>query len=83
MNQRQFGRKSDSARSDMDGQLTLFDSFNEKECFQKPDSPEPVIEEIPISSYRRTKSKGKREEDLDRLSSRIFEHSLSEDELAI
>lgn len=64
MNQRQFGRKSESGLSDMDGQLTLFDSFNEAEGFQKPKFPEPVIEEVTISSYRRSKSKGKREEEM-------------------
>ena len=82
MNQRQFGRKSESNLSEMDGQLTIFDSFNEAEVLLRADSPEPVIEEVTISSYRRSKSKGKREADLDGLPARIFEHKLSEEELA-
>lgn len=82
MNQRQFGRKSEANLSEMDGQFTLFDSFNEVEALAKPDAPEPSVEEVVISSYRRSKTKGKREEDLDGLPSRIFEHRLSEEELA-
>lgn len=82
MNQRQFGRKSEAYLSEMEGQLTLFDSFNEVESFQKTDIPEPTIEEVTISSYRRSKAKGKREADLDGLPARIFEHKLSEEELA-
>lgn len=31
MNQRFFGRRSESAVSDIDGQISLFDSFNEAE----------------------------------------------------
>ncbi len=37
MNQRHFGKKAESGLSDMEGQLTLFDSFNEAEGFQKND----------------------------------------------
>ena len=82
MNQRHFGKKTESGLSDMEGQLTLFDSFNEVEGFQKKDLPEPTIEEVTISSYRRSKAKGKREADLDGLPARIFEHKLSDEELA-
>ncbi|HJJ87093.1 MAG TPA: IS66 family transposase, partial [Methanocorpusculum sp.] len=82
MNQRHFGKKAESNLSDIDGQLTLFDSFNEAEGFQKIDLPEPSVEEVIISSYRRSKSKGKREADLDGLPARIFQHRLSEEELA-
>ena len=57
MNQRHFGKKAESGLSDMEGQLTLFDSFNEVEGFQKKDLPEPTIEEVTISSYRRSKQK--------------------------
>lgn len=81
MNQRQFGRKSESNLSEMDGQLTIFDSFNEAEVLLNTDTREPEIEEVTISSYRRCKSKGKREEDLNGLPARIFEHKLSEEEL--
>lgn len=56
MNQRHFGKKAESGLSDMEGQLTLFDSFNEVEGFQKKDLPEPTIEEVTISSYRRSKA---------------------------
>lgn len=31
MNQRQFGRKSESSLNETDGQLSMFDSFNEAE----------------------------------------------------
>lgn len=81
MNQRQFGRKSESNLSEMDGQLTIFDSFNEAEVLLNTDTREPEIEEVTISSYRRSKSKGKREEDLNGLPAHIFEHKLSEEEL--
>ena len=82
MNQRHFGKKAESGLNDMDGQLTLFDSFNEVEGFQKKDFAEPTTEEVTISSYRRSKTKGKREADLDDLPARIFEHKLSDEELA-
>lgn len=80
-NQRQFGRKSESS-SEIEGQLPLFDSFNEVECFRKNNSPEPKITEVIISSYKRSKTKGKRKADLDGLPARILEHMLSEEELA-
>ena len=82
MNQRQFGRKAEANLSDIEGQLTLFDSFNEVEATQTSDAAEPTVEEITISSYRRSKTKGKRDTDLDSLPARIFEHRLSEEELA-
>ncbi len=82
MNQRHFGHKSESHLSDIDGQLTLFDSFNEVEATAKSDTPEPSVEEIIIPSHKRSKSKGKREEDLSGLPARIFEHRLTEEELA-
>jgi transposase len=83
MNQRHFGRKAESNLSDMEGQLTLFDSFNEAEGFMSNSVPEPTVEEVAISSYRRSKSKGRREADLDGLPARIFEHRLSEEELSV
>jgi capsule polysaccharide export protein KpsE/RkpR len=55
MNQRHFGRHSESALSEVDGQLTLFDSFNEVESLKKEDAPEPEITEVIIPSYRRQK----------------------------
>jgi transposase len=82
MNQRQFGRRSESNLSEIDGQLSLFDAFNEAEATQTPDGVEPVIEEIVTSYRRRTKTSGKREADLEGMPARIFEHRLSEEELA-
>ena len=40
-------------------------------------------EEVIISSYRRSKAKGKREADLDGLPARIIEHKLSNEELTL
>ncbi len=82
MNQRHFGRKSESSLNEIDGQLSFFDSFNEAEVLNKPDAPEPEISEIIISSYKRSKRKGKREADLDGLPARIIEHTLSNEELS-
>ncbi len=82
LNQRRFGRKSESTLNEINGQLSLFDSFNEAEALSRSDAPEPEIAEVIISSYKRSKSKGKREEDLDGLPARIFEHELSVEELA-
>ena len=65
MNQRHFGRKSEADLSGIDGQISLFDSFNEAEYLNQNSAKEPEIEEIVISSYRRSKAKGKREADLD------------------
>ena len=81
MNQRQFGKKSESSLNDLEGQLSLFESFNEAEVL-KDDSPEPEITEVIISSYKRSKAKGKREQDLDGLPARIIDHKLSEEELS-
>ena len=83
MNQRHFGRKSEASLYEIDGQISLFDSFNEVEYLNQNSAKEPEIEEIVISSYRRSKAKGKREADLDGLPARIIEHRLSDEELAI
>ena len=82
MNQRSFGRKTERADQFPD-QLSLFELYD---CFNEPevladDSKEPEIEEITISGYTR-KSKTKREEKLEGLPARIFEHKLSEAELS-
>lgn len=82
MNQRHFGRKSEANLSEIDGQISLFDSFNEVEYLNQNSAKEPEIEEIVTSSYRRSKAKGKREADLDGLPARIIEHRLSDEELA-
>ena len=71
MNQRQFGKRSEAV-SEIDGQLSLFDTFNEVEATQDPSAPEPEITEVIISSYKRSKRKGKREADLDGLPARVI-----------
>ncbi len=81
MNQRQYGRKSEGGLNDIDGQLTLFDGFNEAEFLSNPRALEPEVSEIIISSYKRSKTKGKRDEDLDGLPARIIEHTLTDEEL--
>lgn len=80
MNQRFFGRKSESAVSEVDGQLSLFDSFNEVEYLKRDPLKEPEITEVIIPSYHRKKAVGKRESDLSGLPARIIEHTLSDEE---
>ena len=82
MNQRKFGKSSESSLNQIDGQVSLFDGFNEVEASMDSSVPEPVITEVIISSYKRSKAKGKREADLDGLPARIIEHKLSDEELA-
>lgn len=81
MNQRQFGKRSE--KDLIEGQLTLFDSFNEVEKTADANAPEPDISEVTIASYRRKKTVGKRDEDLDGLPARVIEHRLSEEELSL
>ena len=83
LNQRHFGRKSESALTAEDGQMTIFDFFNEAEYLVKQDLKEPEITEVVVSSYSRSrKTKGKREADLEGLPARIIDHRLSEAELS-
>lgn len=79
MNQHHFGRQSESNL--INGQLSLFDSFNEAEGTMITDIPEPEISEVIISAYRRKKAPGKRDADLEGLPARIIEHRLSPEEL--
>lgn len=51
MNQRHFGRQAESNLTE--GQLTLFDSFNEAEMTADENASEPKITEVIIASYRR------------------------------
>jgi len=81
MNQRSFGRKSESSLDQCDGQMTIFDYFNAAEALANPSIPEPDIKEIVISTHRRSKTSGKRESDLEGFPARIFEHKLSDEEL--
>jgi hypothetical protein len=55
MNQRHFGKKSESDLNDTEGQLTLYDVFNEAEFLMRPAIPEPEITEMVITSYKRSK----------------------------
>ena len=80
MNQRQFGRQSESNL--IEGQLSLFDSFNEVELSADDTISDPEISEVIIASYRRKKTVGKRDTDLDGLSARVIDHRLPDEELA-
>ena len=81
MNQRSFGRKTEQAEQLGDAhQMTVFEVFNEPEILSD-NSPEPEITEIVVSTHTR-KKKSKREDNLKGLPARIFEHKLSEEELA-
>lgn len=59
MNQRKFGLQAESGL--LEGQLTLFDSFNKVETTSDDKAPDPEISEVIIASYRRKKSVGKRQ----------------------
>lgn len=72
MNQRFFGRKSEASVSEVDGQISLFDSFNEVEYLKQDFSKEPEITEVIIPSYHRKKSVGKRDADLFGLPAEIY-----------
>lgn len=81
MNQRSFGRKTEKLdQMDDIHQMSLFDVFNEPEVFQD-NSEEPEISEITVSSHTR-KKKTKREDSLEGLPARIFEHRIGDDKLA-
>lgn len=82
MNQRFFGRRSEASVSEINGQLSLFDSFNEAEYLKQDSLKEPEITEVIIPSYHRKKTVGKRESDLSGLPARIIEHTLSDEKLA-
>ena len=77
MNQRSFGRKTEQL--DEMHQMTLFEVFNEPEVLSD-DSKEPEISEIIIPSHTR-KKKTTREENLEGLPVRIFNHTLSDEQL--
>lgn len=81
MNQRSFGRKTERADQLDPNQLNLFDVFNEPEAYSD-NSPDPEVSEIIVSSHTRKKTIQKREHDLEGLPARIFEHTLTKEELA-
>lgn len=80
MNQRKFGRQSKSNL--IEGQLALFDSFNEIELAADDTASEPEISEVTIASYRRKKTVGKREADINGLPARAIDHRLPDEELS-
>lgn len=82
MNQRQFGRKSESHNNQIEGQLTIFDYFNEPEKLANPKAPEPQFTEVVVASHTRKKQAGKRETDLEGLPIRVIDHRFSEEELS-
>ncbi|MCR5092684.1 MAG: IS66 family transposase [Lachnospiraceae bacterium] len=84
MNQRSFGRKTE--RSDQVPHQMTFEEFYQDNIFNEPEiltdaSPEPEVNEVIISSYTR-KKKTSREEKLEGLPSRVFEHTIDKDKLA-
>ena len=82
MNQRQFGRKSEKVSDQCEGQMSVFDYFNAAEFLYAPILPEPEITEVIVPSYRRSKTTGKRESDLEGLPARIIHHRMSDEELS-
>lgn len=78
MNQRTFGRKTE--QMDQMHQLSLFEVFNEPE-FLSDNSPEPEVTEVIVSGHTR-KKKTKREDNLEGLPARVYEHKLSDEELS-
>lgn len=80
MNQRKFGRQSESSL--IEGQLSLFDSFYEVELSADDTISDPEISEVIIASYRRKKTVRKRDTDLDGLPARVIDHRLPDEELA-
>lgn len=79
MNQRSFGRKTESA-GQIPYQLSLFDDAAAKDA-SSAKAEEPEVKEVIVSSYTR-KEKTKREDKLNGLPARIFEHKLTPEELA-
>ena len=78
MNQRSFGRKTEKM-DQIENQLSLFDVFNEPEVLSD-NSREPEITEIIVSTHTR-KKKTKREDKLEGLPARVFDHRIEEEEL--
>lgn len=82
MNQRQFGRKSEKNLVTKD-QITIFDmGVNEAEVTASGQIPmEPSMETVVVQEHKRTKKKGKREEDLSRYPVTVVRHDLDDEEL--
>ena len=77
-NQDRFGRHSEKLDV-IDGQLSMFD---EVENTADPNTDEPDIEEV-VTSYKRKKHKGKREEDLSGFPEEPHDHKVSEEDLDV
>lgn len=79
-NQHRYGRRSEKM-NDFEGQLTIFDLLNEAEYTvqEAADLHEPSAEEV--ITYRRKKSKGKRELDLKDLPVETISHELTGEQL--
>ena len=73
--------KKSEASSEIEDQLSLFDSFNEVEATADASALEPEFTEVIITSSKRPKAKEKHEADLDGLPARIIEHKLSDEEI--
>ena len=76
-NQYRFGRHSEKL-SVIDGQLSIFD---EAEAIYDESVPEPDIDDVIPSKPRKTKSKGKRDADLDSFEQEPHVHDVSKDAL--
>jgi len=75
-NQSRFGRRSEKLDV-IDGQLSIFD---EAENLANPNGKEPELEEV-VKSYKRKKTKGKRDADLSGFPVDPILHGVSEEEL--
>ncbi|NLN05351.1 MAG: hypothetical protein GX166_11170 [Clostridiaceae bacterium] len=77
-NQKRFGRSSE--KIDTYEQISMDSCFNEAEaCIEKQYVAEPGMEEV--CSYKRSKRKGKREDDLKGIPTKVITHELSQEQL--
>ena len=83
MNTKTFGKKSEKFQIDAD-QLNFFtEIFNEAESLIDGQlSIEPSMDEVIVPAHRRRKRKGKIDEDLMDLDTKIIEHTLTDEELS-
>lgn len=78
-NQARFGRRSEKLDV-IDGQMSLFDIFDEAEVLSDPSVEEPSAE-IVVNAHKRKKQKGKRDADLEGFPTEDCPHPVSEEEL--
>ena len=83
MNTKTFGKKSEKFQIDAD-QLNFFtEIFNEAESLIDGQlSIEPSMDEVIVPAHKRRKRKGKIDEDLMDLDTKIIEHTLTDEELS-